>query len=136
MIKLSCEACGNEYEKGSDRGHNNRVFCRDCTSSDIIQDLRNRNKHMKRVYGITYLQYKDLFESQGGKCKICERQLDEQPQQTKRGGRRSGGEPVIDHCHHTDKVRGILCFHCNVALGHVNDSVDILSKMLEYLKQD
>jgi len=41
----------------------------------------------------------------------------------------------VDHCHKTGKVRNVLCFNCNAALGHVNDSQEILQKLIDYLKK-
>ena len=41
---------------------------------------------------------------------------------------------VFDHDHGTGKFRGWLCIPCNGALGMVNDSQEILEKMIEYLK--
>lgn len=41
----------------------------------------------------------------------------------------------VDHCHKTNIVRGTLCHHCNIGLGHLQDSVDILKKMIHYLKE-
>jgi hypothetical protein len=40
---------------------------------------------------------------------------------------------VIDHCHDTKKVRGILCWSCNIALGHFKDSKTNLQKAMDYL---
>ena len=40
----------------------------------------------------------------------------------------------IDHDHVTGKVRGMLCDDCNLALGKVKDSIDTLTRMVEYLK--
>ena len=40
-----------------------------------------------------------------------------------------------DHDHSTGKFRGWLCLRCNFALGMVNDKVDILEKLINYLKQ-
>lgn len=44
------------------------------------------------------------------------------------------GEIHVDHCHKTGKVRGALCFNCNAALGHVNDSIERLQKLVAYLE--
>lgn len=35
----------------------------------------------------------------------------------------------------TGKIRGLLCHHCNTALGNAKDSVGVLSKMIDYLKE-
>lgn len=43
------------------------------------------------------------------------------------------GEMHVDHCHKTGAVRGVLCFNCNAALGHVNDSQERLQKLKDYL---
>lgn len=44
------------------------------------------------------------------------------------------GEIVFDHCHATDKFRGWICQRCNRALGHVKDNINLLSKMVMYLR--
>jgi len=41
----------------------------------------------------------------------------------------------VDHCHETNVVRGTLCNHCNIGLGHLRDNVDILERMIQYLKK-
>ena len=41
----------------------------------------------------------------------------------------------VDHCHKTNVVRGTLCRKCNLALGYVNDDIDILNKLIDYLKE-
>ena len=41
---------------------------------------------------------------------------------------------VIDHCHSTNKVRGTLCYGCNIFLGHVKENEQILYKAIEYLR--
>lgn len=42
----------------------------------------------------------------------------------------------VDHCHKTNKVRGFLCIKCNTALGMVDDKIETLRKLIEYLKGD
>jgi len=41
---------------------------------------------------------------------------------------------VVDHCHITNKVRGMLCNHCNRGLGHFKDNIESLEKAIKYLK--
>ena len=40
----------------------------------------------------------------------------------------------IDHCHASEKVRGLLCGRCNSALGFFKDDVENLKKAIEYLE--
>ena len=41
----------------------------------------------------------------------------------------------IDHIHGTGKIRGILCFSCNAALGLLKDKRDLCLKAADYLDQ-
>lgn len=49
-------------------------------------------------------QFKELIALNGGNCWICQRELE---------------RPIIDHCHLTGQVRGILCFRCNSWLAAI-----------------
>ena len=40
----------------------------------------------------------------------------------------------VDHCHEGNHVRGMLCNHCNTALGKFKDNIKTLQKAIEYLK--
>ena len=135
MTSHMCEACGEPYNKGKGRGHNNRTFCDSCLSTKDKWTLRNRNKFLKNRYNLTVFEYKKLLESQGGTCACCNSKLDITAVQVPKSGKRSGTEPVVDHCHTTEKVRGILCFSCNITLGHAKDNVKILESMIKYLQQ-
>lgn len=42
---------------------------------------------------------------------------------------------VFDHCHATGVFRGWLCNRCNRTLGQVNDSAELLLKMIKYLER-
>lgn len=82
--------------------------------------LNKRNQVLKR-YGITPEQVNEMGEAQGWKCAICTTDILDAPH--------------IDHDHATGKVRQLLCLHCNVGLGHFQDSVEILEKAIAYLKK-
>ena len=98
--------------------------------------VRNTNKaeHLKEyrknyyqtyrkynMYGITRENYVSLIENQENKCKICEVEFITE------------NDIRIDHNHDTNKVRGLLCHSCNVAIGHMKDDVTLLKKAIEYL---
>lgn len=38
-----------------------------------------------------------------------------------------------DHCHKTGMYRGLLCLSCNTAIGLMKDSIEILSRAVDYL---
>jgi len=58
-------------------------------------------------------------------CDLCNRKFDI-----------SKKEPKIDHCHETNKVRGVLCSSCNSGLGLLGDNINGIINALNYLKDD
>lgn len=132
---MKCECCGDEFVIVQGRGMHKRILCYTC--QPVGGDRKNtyRNKHMKRSYGITLYEYNEIYKSQNGCCKLCEAPVDFTGSDLRDGNKRERREPCLDHCHTSGKVRGILCFHCNTALGHVNDDISLLEKMVEYLKE-
>lgn len=85
-------------------------------------DKSNRNRFLKRKYGIDSDEYRKILESQDYKCAICGKQLNE----LKRG-------LYIDHDHKIGKIRGLLCYRCNFILGHAEDKIEILQCSIRYL---
>jgi hypothetical protein len=82
---------------------------------------RIRKKRAGRLYGISAAEYDRLVEDQGGKCAVCR----EVPKKNL----------CIDHDHASGKVRALLCYPCNVALGLVNDSIDRLNALIAYIEE-
>lgn len=81
-----------------------------------------------RRYGITSEKYHELNQQQQQVCAICGLQNEI----SRHGTRKS---LCVDHDHETGEVRGLLCTPCNVALGNLRDSVELLNKAIEYLNK-
>jgi Recombination endonuclease VII len=85
----------------------------------------SRRQHLKIKFGITPGQYDEMFAAQQGLCAICG-----QPERTFMDGRKL----AIDHDHKQNRIRGLLCFKCNRALGGLNDDISLLQRAIDYLK--
>lgn len=81
--------------------------------------LKSKMYGIKARYGISYEQYLGMVKERNGICDIC-----------------GNSERIlsIDHCHKTGKIRGLLCFRCNTALGSLDDNIDILASAISYLQ--
>ena len=88
--------------------------------------LTQRQYWLKSQYGLNLSDYNDLIKEQNHKCAICE--TDEVDA--------FKGLLFVDHCHTSGKVRGLLCHHCNTALGKFKDSESILMKAIEYVRKN
>lgn len=80
--------------------------------------------HLNSTYDMTLEEYDRLLTNQNESCKICGNRFDLTDQNRR---------PHIDHSHKTGKIRGILCFKCNTALGKFNDDSDLLRTAAWYL---
>lgn len=105
-------------------------YCRKCNT---VYQWQLRLK----LYNLTEEQYWGLYNKQGGVCAICK-----QPETyiTKLG---EVQKLHIDHDHKCcperavscgNCIRGLLCQRCNLFLGRVEDSEDLLLSMIDYLK--
>jgi hypothetical protein len=81
-------------------------------------------QHYKNKYGLTPEEKVELLISQDNRCACCN---SDSPNH-KQGW-------VVDHCHSSGKVRGILCQPCNLTLGKVKESKQHLQKLIEYLER-
>ncbi len=84
--------------------------------------MRVKFQRIKRAYNLNPEEYVALLDIQGGACFICRTALE------------SGKSTHVDHCHETGLVRGLLCNSCNLALGHLKNSVPNATRLIEYLR--
>lgn len=78
-------------------------------------------------YGLTVEAYERLLED-NPVCNICSRTAAE-----------AHGDQYplhVDHCHTTGRVRGLLCRHCNMAVGQFADCPERLYHAWDYLQRD
>ena len=146
----TCSRCGVEkhisefHSRGNGR---RRASCKKCYCSQLFEkrrsdpdthrkasnryyhahrkrclEIRSKNRRLK-WYGLTIEEWERLLCLQKNKCAICEEQL--QP----------GKTTQVDHCHKTKKIRGILCFNCNILLGMAHDNPNILRLATSYLEK-
>ena len=78
------------------------------------------------------VEYNQLLEKQGHKCAICN-STDPKGRKSGRGG--SIDVFFVDHNHKTGEVRGLLCNVCNRTIGYVNEDVELIKNMIEYVKK-
>lgn len=110
------------------------VFCPDCRSAENFKAVRDKNKHLKYTYGITLYEASVILAEQDHECTGCGRALRLHVARVEKGKPRQLDQAVVDHCHTTKKVRGLLCHHCNVAVGHMQDDPDIAARLTNYLR--
>jgi len=78
---------------------------------------------LRRRYNISLDDYNKLLASQDFSCAICRTHVSELRRRLS-----------VDHNHVTGKVRGLLCDQCNLLLGKACDNIDLLYKVIEYIK--
>ena len=106
----SCKACNLVSQQAWDRANPEK------------RKAIGRRAHLKEKYGITPEHWDQMLADQDGKCGIC---------RTDNPGQRSW---KVDHDHTTGAVRGLLCNHCNLLLGHAKDDIDVLLSAMAYLQ--
>lgn len=126
-----CSVCGGDYAKKTKRSSQcqpcrtkrQREYCQRTgyhKKRYAITAAAERERHLVRKYSITQAEYEAMFDHQDGACVICDKKQ---------------SRPFdVDHCHHTGKVRGLLCTNCNRMLGHAHDDISRLNRAVYYLE--
>lgn len=83
-----------------------------------------RKAQRLRKFDMSLDEFHRILESQDYKCAICSYSSMDDPTMF----------PVVDHCHETDVVRGLLCMNCNQAIGKLKDDPELLRKAADYVE--
>ena len=120
--EMTCRTCGKvkplgefppRNRKDAVKLYRNRS-CRPCVAA------QHRDYELRTRYGISAEDYDRRLAEQGGVCGLCGREPE-------------GVKPFsVDHEHSTNRVRGIVCQPCNVAIGFFETRIDV-ERMREYL---
>ena len=96
----------------------------------IQEDRRKTYKKVKLryQYNLSVEQYDELLKKQNFTCRICNKKDNTKITST-------NFPLVIDHCHKTNKIRGLLCSQCNILLGMAKDETSILESAIKYLEE-
>lgn len=103
-----------EAKSASSRNGYPNGYCKACCSE------WKREQNFKVRYKISIEEYEQMLVFQNKKCQICEEPLE--PKKT-----------VVDHCHTTGDVRGLLCYNCNNAIGFLKENIRAALKLIDYI---
>ncbi len=83
-----------------------------------------RNIAYKYKYNITIDEYENMLTEQNSCCAIC-----------KVNQSNLDYNLVVDHCHSSNTVRGLLCRNCNLAIGYFKDNSEFIKNSICYLEK-
>lgn len=104
-----CNACRTAYQA--------QRLLRDPSKRKTKAQIRKND--LQQRYRLSPEEYDRILASQGERCSICEKKA----------------QLHVDHCHKTGRVRGLLCFACNLALGRVGDDLEGIGRFVRYLER-
>ena len=83
---------------------------------------RNRRWQRQNFYGLSFTDEILLREYQNNECPLCKVKF------------KTDSDYHVDHCHQTNKIRGLLCPSCNKALGLFKDDPNTLRRAATYVE--
>lgn len=132
MIReYECEDCGmrcsggpratrcREHARARRLARQRDVYAVDPRKSEHI-----RAWNLRKRFNMSYEEFVELHAAQSGQCAACSKLIPLR-----------GRETHVDHDHSTGIVRGLLCFHCNSALGQLADSPKRIRQLLTYIER-
>ena len=134
----TCSTCKEEkplssfYKRSDYGGH--RSDCKDCirikqakrwaSNPDFKKRgiARQRRWQRQKFYGLSLEQELNFLKFQGNSCAICNKHFE------------TDADYHVDHCHGTNKIRGLLCPGCNKGLGLFQENPEALRQAALYVE--
>ena len=85
---------------------------------------KRRFARIKATYGLSHQDWLKMWEEQDGRCIICGMAF------------ATPTNAQVDHDHNTGEIRGLLCNHCNFAIGLFNDNPEFMIRAIKYLRKN
>lgn len=96
----------------------------------LIERRATNRRNLLEKHGLTSERYDQMFTDQRGLCAMCGQV------ETRKGPADSRVSLLcVDHDHISGRVRGLLCFQCNTAIGLLDDDIERLKEAITYLSQ-
>ena len=110
------------------RGGGWQNYCKECTKEYNREHYQRLSHHdrkrrqLRQRYKLPMSEYARMFAEQKGNCLICTRHSEDRAL-------------VVDHCHDSGKIRGLICSQCNAGIGLLGDGRDpeIFDRARQYL---
>ncbi|HVE98232.1 MAG TPA: endonuclease VII domain-containing protein [Mycobacteriales bacterium] len=113
----------DEFPRNKNSRDGRHTYCKPCHNARCQETRQrlyggSRHYHLMRRYGISEAEVQELIREQRGVCAIC------------------GVRPAehVDHDHETGRVRGILCFTCNVGIANFGEDRERMRFAMIYLE--
>ena len=118
----------SDYHKRPERPIGVKPLCKICANAarkqkyEIYKSNGTLNESIWRRSGlnIKYSEYLLRYEAVNGRCEICHKQFE---------------KLCVDHNHQTEKIRGLLCVPCNLAIEHLQESPKIMNNAIKYIQK-
>jgi|SRR5580698_4174604 hypothetical protein len=104
--ELICVICSKKFKRIS---ANHKCYCKECVPDKSWRGRANR-------YNIGKPQWDDFLLKQNNVCALCYKIPE-----------------VVDHCHKSGNVRGLLCNGCNLQIAKMDNDKEWLLKAIKYI---
>ena len=131
-----CSACGITLPEESFYSSKGKLscYCKICWKERVSKKAPKRTKekrkdyYLKAKYNTSWEEFSNLFTKQHGKCCICNKDLSVFAETSD-----YSNVACVDHNHTTGKIRGLLCNHCNTAIGLLKEDPELFKQAISYL---